>query len=284
MSRLTEFWNKFRRSKTGLVGMGIITTFVLMAVLAPVLPIPPPHLASVAGYDLPPSWAHPFGTDYVGASMLSMCIWGSRISLVVGLVAAAIVVTIGLFVGMISGYFGGIIDEALMRLTDFVLVMPSLVLIIIIGAIYGASLLNVILIISMVSWPSTARIVRSMTLSIRELQFIEAAKSSNGSSLYIIFRHVLPNVVPVVIATGILSISGAIFTQAAMVFLGVGDVTDISWGQMIELSFSTGGVIDGYWWTSFFPGMFLVLIILGFLFLSRPLEEIFNPKMEGGRR
>lgn len=282
-SKLSDFWRKFRKSKSGLLGLGIITFFILIAILAPVLPIAAPHATSLYAIDKAPSLKYPLGTNEVGESVLSLCIWGSRISLVVGFVAAAIVVLVGLVIGMFSGYFGGVVDEVLMRATDFVLVLPSLVLIIVIGAIYGTSLINVILIIAMVSWPSTARIVRSMTLSIKQRQFIEAAKSVNGSSFYIIFRHVLPNVIPVVIATGILSISGAIFTQAAMVFLGVGDVSDVSWGQSIEMAFQSGGIIDGYWWTSVFPGVCLVLLIVGFLFLSRPLEQIFNPKMEAKR-
>lgn len=282
-SKMLDFWRKFRRSKSGIAGLGIIIIFVLMAILAPVLPIPLPHSTSLYAIDSAPSTKYPFGTNEVGESVLSLSIWGSRISLIVGLTAAAIVILIGLVIGMFSGYFGGVVDEVLMRATDFMLVLPSLVLIIIVGALYGASLINVILIIAMVSWPSTARIVRSMTLSIKQRQFIESAKSANGSSFYIIFRHVLPNVIPVVTATGILSISGAIFTQAAMVFLGVGDVSDISWGQSIEMAFQSGGIIDGYWWTSFFPGVFLVLLIVGFLFLSRPLEQIFNPKMEAKR-
>ncbi|MGC8618425.1 MAG: ABC transporter permease [Thermoplasmata archaeon] len=280
MSRWKDYWNKFRKSKTGLVGLGIIIFFILLAVLAPILPITPPHATSLSAVDLPPSLKYPFGTNEVGENVLSLTIWGSRISLIVGFVAAGVVILVGLIVGMVSGYVGGILDEALMRLTDFVLVIPSLVLVIVIGALFGTSLLNVILIIGFVSWPRTARIVRSMTLSIRELQFVEAARSANGSGVYILFKHILPNVISVVIATGILSVSGAIFMQASMVFLGVGDLSDISWGQQISMAFTTGGIIDGYWWTSFFPGLFLVLLIVGFIFVSRPLEEIFNPRME----
>ncbi|MDA8054744.1 MAG: ABC transporter permease [Thermoplasmatales archaeon] len=283
MSNVSEFLKKFSKRKIGVVGAGIIIFFILLAILAPVLPISPPHSTSLSSMNLSPSLKYPFGTNEIGENVLSLTIWGSRISLEVGFAAAAVVLLLGLTIGIIAGYVGGIFDEILMRLTDFVLVLPSLVLIIVIGALYGTSLLNVILIIGFVSWPRTARIVRSMTLSIRERQFVEAARSVNGSPLYIMFRHVFPNVASVVIATGILSVSTAIFTQAAMVFLGVGNVTSISWGQQIEMAFTTGGVIDGFWWTSFFPGLFLVLLIVGFVFLSIPLEEMFNPKMEENR-
>ncbi len=277
--KISGFLKIFAKRRIGIAGIIIIIFFVILAIIAPILPIPSPDYTNPMAANIPPSLKYPFGTNGVGENVLSLCIWGSRISLEVGLAAAAFIVLIGLIIGMIAGYFGGILDEVLMRLTDFVLVLPSLVLVIIIGAIYGTSLLNIILIIGMVSWPRTARIVRSMTLSVRELQFIEATKSINGSGIYIIFRHVLPNVISVVIATGILSVSGAIFMQASMVFLGVGDVTAVSWGQQIEMAFITGGVVDGFWWTSFFPGLFLVLLIVGFVFLSIPLEEIFNPKM-----
>ncbi len=279
MNKGIEFWKKFKKRKIGFVGLGIIIFFSLLAILAPILPIPSPFSTNYSLKDLPPSLEYPFGTNDVGESVLSLSIWGTQVSLIVGVAAAAVVILLGLTIGIISGYMGGIVDEVLMRLTDFVLVLPSLILAIIIGALYGTSLLNIILIISFVSWPRTARIVRSMTLSIKERQFIESVKAANGSTLYIVLRHILPNVMNVVIATAVLSISGAIFTQAAMVFLGVGNVSSISWGQQIEMAFTTGEVVSGYWWTSFFPGLFLVLLIVGFLFLNIPLEEIFNPKM-----
>ena len=279
MDKIKVYWKIFKKNKLGIFGLGVLLFFIFIALLAPVLPISNPTLTNPQESYLPPSYNHLFGTNGLGQDVLSQCIWGTQISLIVGFFAAAIIIIIGLIIGMISGYYGGFIDEIFMRITDFFLVLPSLALMIIVGALFGSSLLNVILIIGLLSWPSTARIVRSMTLSLREFPFVEAVKAANGSNIYIIFKHIMPNVIPVIIATAILNISGAIFTQASLVFLGVGDVTDISWGAMIHNAFDSGDIIGGYWWTSFFPGLFLVLLILGFIFLSRSLEEILNPRM-----
>jgi len=277
MRNLNEFWAKYKKNKIGIVGLFIIIFFVLLSILAPILPIPSPT-ATTSQIDSPPSLIHPFGTNDLGEDMLSLCIWSIEISLITGIFAAIIIILIGLIIGMISGYYGGIIDEIFMRITDFFLVIPSLVLIIVITALFGANLFNVILIIGLLSWPTTARIVRSMTLSLKERQFIEAAKISNVPNFYIIFKHLFPNVFPVIIATGILNISGAIFTQASLVFLGVGNITDLSFGLLLHNAFEGGDIIGGFWWTSLFPGLFLTLIIIGFVFIGRSLEQILNPK------
>jgi peptide/nickel transport system permease protein len=174
-------------------------------------------------------------------------IYGSRISLIVGFAAAAVSVILVLLIGIISGYMGGLIDEVLMRITDFFLVIPTLVLMIIIAAIIGPSLINVIFVISLLSWPPTARMVRSMVLSIKEWPFIESAKASNAGRLYIMFVHVLPNIIPIVFANATLAIADAIFSQASLVFLGVGDVTDISWGEILHYAVSSGALSAGDW-------------------------------------
>jgi len=277
MTNLNEFWAKYKKNKIGIVGLFIIIFFVLLLIFAPILPIPSPT-ATTSQIDSPPSLIHLFGTNDLGEDMLSLCIWSIEISLITGIFAAIIIILIGLIIGIISGYYGGIIDEIFMRITDFFLVIPSLVLIIVITALFGANLFNVILIIGLLSWPTTARIVRSMTLSLKERQFIEAAKISNVPNFYIIFKHLFPNVFPVIIATGILNISGAIFTQASLVFLGVGNITDLSFGLLLHNAFEGGDIIGGFWWTSLFPGLFLTLIIIGFVFIGRSLEQILNPK------
>jgi peptide/nickel transport system permease protein len=277
MKALHDFWEKYKKKKIGIVGLIIIIFFIALAIAAPILPIPSPT-QTTGQIDDPPSLQHPFGTNDLGEDMLSLCIWSIKISLITGIFASIIIVIIGLIVGIYSGYYGGFLDEIFMRLTDFFLVLPSLVLIIVITALFGSNLLNVILIIGLLSWPTTARIVRSMTLSLKERQFIEASKISNAPNYYIIFKHIFPNVYSVIIATAILNISGAIFTQASLVFLGVGNLTDLSWGLLLHNAFQNGDIISGYWWTSFFPGLFLVLLILGFVFIGRSLEEILNPK------
>jgi len=279
MVQISRFWKTFRRDKAGLLGISIIGFFSLLALFAPLAsPYAPdatnPNLSFYA-----PALSHLLGTDGLGQDVLSRAIYGARVSLIVGFSASGIIVGIGVMVGLSSGFYGGIIDEVLMRLTDFFLVVPSLVLMIIVAAMLGPSLFNVIAIISLLSWPSTARVVRSMVISLKEWPFVEAAKSSGGGDLYIMLHHLLPNALPVVFATGVLSISGAIFSQAALVFLGVGNVTDISWGSMLHDALEFGAISAGYWWVVVPPGICLVLLILGFILLGHSLEEIFNPRL-----
>ncbi|EQD33663.1 ABC-type dipeptide/oligopeptide/nickel transport system, permease component [mine drainage metagenome] len=201
--------------------------------------------------------------------------------MIVGFAAAAISVIVGLVIGLYSGYFGGWADEILMRVTDFFLVIPTLVFMIVIAAVIGPSLLNVILVIGLLSWPSTARTIRSMVLSIKNWPFIESATINGGKSNYIIFRHIAPNVFPVVFANAVMSVASAIFAQASLVFLGVGDVTDISWGGIIHDAFAFGAVTAGMWWYVIPPGLFIILVILGFTMTGYSLEEMFNPKRRG---
>ncbi|MGC9138796.1 MAG: ABC transporter permease [Thermoplasmata archaeon] len=279
MKSLNEFWKDFKRNKMGLVGLGIIIFFFLMAVLAPFISPYNPNQTNPNLFLSPPSSQHLFGTNEIGQDLLSRNIYGAQISLEVGFAAAAVTVIVGLLIGLISGYFGGIIDEILMRITDFFLVIPSIVFMIIMSAFLGPSLINVIFVIGLLSWSPTARVVRSMVLSIREWPFVEAARASNAGHFYIMFRHIMPNVIPIVFANATMAISNAIFSQAALVFLGVGDVNDISWGQIMHFALYSGAISAGDWWYIVPPGVFIIMLILGFILLGYSLEEIFNPRL-----
>ncbi len=274
-----DFWSIYRSNKLGVVGLIIIVFFIIMAIFAPYIATHDPNKTNPAKYLLPPSEEHWFGTNEVGQDLFSRNIYGARISLLVGFLAAGVAVFIGVFVGLISGYFGGWIDEVLMRITDFFLVMPALVLMIVIAALLGPSLINVILVIGALSWSGTARIVRSMTLTIKEWPFIEAAKASGAGHFKILFKHIFPNVMPVVYANAALTISNAIFSQAALVFLGVGNVSDISWGSILHYAFSSGALGTGKWWYFVPPGIFILLLIYGFILVGYSLEEILNPRL-----
>jgi len=276
---IVDFWRIFKRNKFGVGGLIIILIFLIMAIFAPFISPYNPNQTNPNLFLSKPSLNHPFGTNELGEDLLSLNIYGSRISLIVGFAAAAVSVILGLLIGIISGYMGGLIDEVLMRITDFFLVIPTLVLMIIIAAIIGPSLINVIFVIGLLSWPPTARMVRSMVLSIKEWPFIESAKASNAGRLYIMFVHVLPNVIPIVFANATLAIAGAIFSQASLVFLGVGDVTDISWGEILHYAVSSGALSAGDWWYVIPPGTFIVLLILGFVLLGYSFEEILNPRL-----
>jgi peptide/nickel transport system permease protein len=262
----------------GIIGWGIIVFFVLIAVLAPIISPYNPN-ATTNAYLSPPSLTHPFGTNQLGQDLFSQNIYAARISLLVGLSAGFFTTIIGLLIGLFSGYYGGILDEILMRITDFFLVVPAIVLMIVISALIGGSTISVILIIGGLSWPITARTIRSMVLSIKEQPYIESAKANNGGSIYIMFRHILPNVMPVVFANASLSIANGIFSQAALVFIGVGDISDLSWGIIMHFAYVTGTITTGQWWYIVPPGLFIVILIIGFTFLSSSFESIFNPRV-----
>lgn len=279
MTTISEFWKNFKRNKMGLIGLGIIVFFFLMALLAPFISPYNPNQTNSGLFLSPPNSQHLFGTNEIGQDLFSRNLYGAQISLEVGFAAAAVTVIVGLIIGLVSGYFGGILDEVLMRITDFFLVIPSIVFMIIISAFLGPSLINVIFVIGLLSWPPTARVVRSMVLSIREWPFVEAARANNAGHFYIMFRHIMPNVIPIVFANATMAISNAIFSQAALVFLGVGDVNDISWGQIMHFALYSGAISVGDWWYIVPPGIFIILLILGFILLGYSFEEIFNPRL-----
>ncbi|HEY6568324.1 MAG TPA: ABC transporter permease [Actinomycetota bacterium] len=276
-----RFWSIYRKSVMGMAGLAILIVFVLMALLAPLL-------VSSTGLDVtkvsgpalsPPSWAYPLGTDNQGRSVLTLIIWGSRISLLIGLLAATVSMVVGSVLGILAGYRGGMIDTALMRLTDWFLVLPWVALMIVLAAILGQSLTIIVLVIGLTSWAWTARLVRSQTLSVRERPFVERVKGLGSSDSRIMIRHVLPNVLPVIIAQTILSVALAILAESTLSFIGLGDPLRVSWGQTLEQAFDTGAVTLGAWWWIGAPGVCIVLLVLAFTMCSTALEEIFNPRL-----
>jgi len=279
VTKISDFWLEFRRNKAGVVGLVLILIFVFIAVLAPFISPYNPSTRNPNLFLSHPTLAHIFGTNEIGQDLFSLDMYGARIPLEVGLIAAAITVFLGLVIGLLSGYFGGVVDEVLMRITDFFIIIPVLIFMIIIAAFVGSSLINVILVIALLSWAPTARVVRSMVISLREWPFVEVAKANNAGSSYIIFRHIMPNVIPVVFGTAMLAVANSIFAQASLVFLGVGDVSDISWGSIMHFAFISGAVSVGDWWYIVPPGIFIILLILSFVMIGYSLEEIFNPRL-----
>lgn len=276
-----RFWETFRKSKMGIAGLVILVFFVLIALLAPVL---------VSGTSLDvtkargpilvgPSWQYPMGTDDAGRSVLDLVIWGSRISLLVGLMAALVSMVVGAALGILAGYRGGFWDVFLMRFTDWFLVMPFLVLAIVLAAILGSSLFIVIMVIGLTSWPWTARLVRSQTLSVRERPYVERARGLGAGDRHLIMTHVLPNVFPVIFAQTILSIALAILAESTLSFLGLGDPNRVSWGSILEKAFEAGAPTLGAWWWIGFPGICIVLVVLAFTMGGTALEEMFNPRL-----
>jgi peptide/nickel transport system permease protein len=206
-----------------------------------------------------PTLAHPFGTDDLGRDVFSRVIWGTRVSLAVGVASAAIAAAIGILVGGLAGYLGGLVDRALMRLTDASLVLPIFVLILIVVAIFGATVGIIVLIIGLTSWPQTARVTRAEFLTLRERDFVVAARSGGSSDARILWAHLLPNALPPIVVTATLRVGTAILTEASLGFLGASDPNTISWGHLLLNGLAT---MRDAWWIVLFPGLAISSTIL----------------------
>jgi len=275
-------WHLFRKNKQAVIGLSILLFFGFLALIAPFVVSPEAiDPATAPGVpNSPPSAGYPLGTDGFGRSVLSLLIVGSRVSLLVGLTATIGAVGIGASMGLVSGYYGGTrIDTVLNAITDWFLVIPWLVLAIVLAAILGPTLWNVIFVIAITSWAMTARLVRAQTLSVRELPFIERARALGASDRAIMTRHVLPNVFPVIFANAVLTVAVAILSETTLAILGLGDPTAISWGRIIEEAFNAGAMANGYWWWMIPPGLAVVSVTLAFTMCGYALDEILNPKL-----
>ncbi len=228
----------------------------------------------------PPSAQHLLGTDDAGRDVLSNFIYGARVSLIVGFFAAFISVVIGGLIGISAGFYGGKVELILMRFTDIMLVIPALPLAVVLVALTSPSLGNIIFVIGILGWTTTARLVRSQTLSVKERKFVLRARSIGSGNGHIIRRHIFPLVLPLMVANSVLVISLAILEESTLSFLGLGDPTMISWGQMLNFAFTRGGVSSGAWWALVMPGLGIVWVVLGLTFLGHGLEQIFNPRLE----
>ena len=220
-----------------------------------------------------PSGEFPLGTDQFGRSLLALLLWGTRVSLTVGLLAAFLSVAIGTLVGITAGHFKGWYETVAMRVTDWFLVMPTLVLAIALATVLSRSVWTTILAIGVTTWPTTARLVRAQTLS------VEAARLTGVRSLTIMSRHVLPNVMPLVLAQTTLVISSAILTEATLAFLGLGDPSIVSWGGLLQDAREAGAVSSGNWWYLAPPGLAIAVVALAFTLCGRTIESVLNPKL-----
>jgi len=267
-------------NKKGMAGMIILAVLVILAVLAPVIaPGDPREMAGVDEIMLPPGWDHWLGTDEVGRDILTLVLYGTRISLLVGFSCAAISIFIGSVIGLAAGYFGGRVDDLLMRLTDLFVVIPRLPLVLITVAVLGPSLVNTIFVIGMLIWAGTARIIRVQTMSIKKRLFVERARSLGAGHLHIIRRHILPNVMPLVFANTVLVIATSIYLESTVSFLGLGDPTHISWGMILHYAFVSVALTYGAYWYVIPPGVMIVLTVLSFTMCGYALDEVLNPRL-----
>ncbi len=253
------------------IGLALFVLFLVVAVFA----------GAVAPYDpwlrfssfMPPGFAHPLGTNDLGNDILSELIFGTRVSLIVGFGAAFMATIIGSVVGLLSGYFRGLADELLMGLTDVFLMIPQIPLIIVLAAFLRPSFWMTALLMGCLWWTSTARVVRSRTLQVREMSYVESATSLGFSHPHIIFTDVLPNILHVIMPKFLLAIASALIAEASISFLGLGDPTMKSWGMMINFAFTRGGFINGYWWWYLPPGLCITLFVLSVVLMGSSLED-----------
>ncbi len=263
-----------KKSPLTILGL-VLTVFLLMvAIFAPIISPYDPIKQDLKNRLQPPSWEHPFGTDQLGRDIFSRVVWGSRISLLIAVIVVAISFTVGTTIGIISGYFGGKVDEVLMRITDMFMAFPRLVLALAVAAALGPGLFNTMLAIAFVSWVYYARLARASTLQIREEVYIEAARAIGASNRRILFLHVLPMVVTPVIVQATLDMGGTILTAAGLGFLGLGvQPPTPEWGVMVS---EGRRFITEQWWVSTFPGLAILLATLGFNLLGDGINDILN--------
>jgi peptide/nickel transport system permease protein len=275
-----HFLRDFARNRGALFGLAFLLTLIFSAIFANLIFPGNPNSPNLQTNLLPPSLQFPFGTDYLGRSMLMLIIYGARTSLSVAFAAGSILAILGTVVGLVAGYFGGVIDGALMRTADVFLTLPTLPLILVIAALLGPSLLNIMLIIGITSWPFMARLVRSNVLSMTQREFIQIEKVMGASTRRIVFRHLFPNQFSLILVYTSLSLPLVILTEAAIEFLGLAPIS-ISWGFMLNVSISYW--IAGAWWMSFFPGLAIFMTSLSFYLVSEGLKEALTPTLKRKR-
>jgi peptide/nickel transport system permease protein len=263
------------------IGLTVILFFVIVALLGPLL-IDGDAKAQVGDVFEAPSREHVLGTDGGGADVVALLVSGARVSLLVGFAAAAISALIGGTVGIAAGFFGGKTDTVLMRITDYFLVIPDIPLMIVVAALFGRSLTNIIVIIGAIYWTFTARLLRAQTKSIRERVYVQRARALGAGNARLIFRHVLPQVTPLLIANTVLLIAYAIFAETFITFLGLGDPSLISWGRLIENAFTDDAIINEAWWAIVPPGVCVTLVVLACTLVGQALEDEFNPRLRSG--
>lgn len=279
--RFRKFLRQVVHNKLAFAGLVIILFFVILSLSAPILVGPYPNQFQRGIPEQPPSSAHPLGTDVQGYDTLTLLVYGGQVSLLIAFTASAVAMVVGTLVGLVAGFYGRLTDQVLARATDFFLVIPWLPFALILMTIMGPSMGTMIIAIALVSWPTTARVIRSQVITIKQRMFITRSRAVGAAGPHIIRKHILPNVMPLVWAEAVLTISGAVFTEAFLSFFGLGpkDNPIFSWGTMVNQSYEDLGLLAGRWWYFGPPGIFITLVVLGFAMLGYGLEEILNPAL-----
>jgi len=310
---LRRSWVQFKDNKLGMLGLVILVLFILIAIFAPFLASREETtevyaaknkqpIAAAPGYQCPsgeyttdPSTGqrtpvndcapgeerfYPLGTDGTGRSVFALLVWGARISLIVGVVATLMTMVIGAGIGMVGGYFGGTTDAVLARITDWFLVVPWIALAIVLAAVLGQSLGNIIFVIAITSWAVTARLVRAQTLTVTTRAYVERSRALGAGHWHILTRRVLPNIFPVIFANTILTVALSILAESLLSFLGLGSPLSVSWGTTLEEAQTYGATTGGQWWWILPPGVAITLVVLAFTMVGFAVEEITDPRLK----
>ncbi|QRZ14154.1 ABC transporter permease [Paracoccus methylovorus] len=271
-------WRRFTRNKAAILGFVLFALVVISAVFADIIAPGDPLRRVVDPLTFPlTDPAVPLGSDQLGRSILAGIVHGSRISLMIGVVATLISISIGVLIGAVSGYFGGWVDDALMRVTEAFQTIPSFVLLLTLVAIFGSSIENIVIAIGVVSWTAPARMVRAEFMSLRKREFVDAARNLGVSTPAIIFREILPNALPPVIVFASVVMATAILMESALAFLGLGDPNYASWGNMIGQG---RAVLRTDWYCTVIPGVAILLTVLSFSLMGEGLNDALNPRQK----
>jgi peptide/nickel transport system permease protein len=272
------FWKRFRKNKLALLGAVIVLFLFVVAVSAPWIAPYDPGQIQIKRVLEEPSAKHPFGTDPLGRDVFSRMIWGSRISLMVGFVAVGIATAIGIFLGALAGYYGRWADSLIMRFVDIMLCFPTFFLILAVIAFLEPSIWNIMIVIGVTSWMGVARLVRAEFLSQKERDYAVAERALGAKDFRIIFRHILPNAMAPVLVSATLGVAGAILTESALSFLGIGvQPPTPSWGNILTAGKDN---IDIAWWLSFYPGTAILITVLGYNLLGEGIRDSIDPRLK----
>jgi len=293
LKSIRSFWRRFAARPDGVIGVVVLIFFSILAIAPGFFVGPLQTVITATGLPLdPPSTAHWLGTDELGRDILNLTVHGTRISMFIGLLATVITILLGAMIGIVSGYVGGRTDTFLMRVTDFFLVLPTFVLALILAPIIldivGAgsevfgirvTLIVIVIVIGITSWASTARIIRSQTLSVKERAFVGRARVIGSGGGHIMWRHILPNTMNLIVANTVLVFGGAILTETTLSFIGLGDPFAPSWGEILNAAESAGAMGLGAWWYVVPPSVCIVLVVLAFTLVGSALDDVLNPRL-----
>lgn len=272
------FWEMFYKNKLAMTGCGIVILLFVVSVLAPLIAPYDPGAIDLKNVLAPPSGDHWFGTDQLGRDVLSRMIWGARISLKVGFVATGLAILIGMVLGAVAGYYGGWIDAVIMRFVDIMLCFPAFFLILAVIAFLEPSIWNIMIVIGLTGWMGVTRLVRADFISLRERDFVTAARSIGANDARIIFIHILPNALASILVSATLGIAGAILTESALSFLGIGvQPPTPSWGNILTAGKDN---IDIAWWLSFYPGLAILITVVGYNLLGEGIRDASDPRLK----